>query len=341
MKWFEKPEISTANNFSTILFEIANADITLLQPDVLDCVADVTYQCAYPTSPSTQENHDFAVPLLNGVIEGVYSVTMKIVDEETGQTVFEQAADNSPFLLDPHQRAQANWSSPYYQWIDGHTYNISFYSNLVVSGELSGNERYFPITFYDHIDVAILSNPTDQSRLQRVKSDLDSMGMTYTQYQIENWEKYGTHDWLDVYSKVLLPWQTDYNVEYGQYYEKMAEANPENADITLNQVLTEYMRTGGTVQLHLGPYRTYYDAPGQSPFRLPFDIDIVMRDFVNFTEDRRIKSDSLEVIDPFHPILSGLEMDSFSGVNGGSHVALSGLYTEPVSYTHLTLPTKA
>ena len=120
MKWFEKPEISTANNFSTILFEIANADITLLQPDVLDCVADVTYQCAYPTSPSTQENHDFAVPLLNGVIEGVYSVTMKIVDEETGQTVFEQAADNSPFLLDPHQRAQANWSSPYYQWMDGH-----------------------------------------------------------------------------------------------------------------------------------------------------------------------------------------------------------------------------
>ena len=339
LKWFEKPEISTANNFSTILFEIANADITLLQPDVLDCVADVTYQCAYPTSPSTQENHDFAVPLLNGVIEGLYSVTMKIVDEETGQTVFEQPADNSPFLLDPHQRAQANWSSPYYQWMDGHTYNISFYSNLVVSGEFSGNERYFPITFYDHIDVAILSNPTDQSRLQRVKSDLDSMGMTYTQFQIENWGKYGTNDWLDVsndddikgYSKVLLPWQTDYNVEYGQYYEKMAESNPENAELTLTEVLTDYMRTGGTVQLHLGPYRTYYDAPGQSPYRLPFDIDIVMRDFVNSTEDRRIKSGSLEVIDPFHPILSGLEMDSFSGVNGGSHVALSGLYTEQVN----------
>ena len=39
-KWFDKPEISQANNVSTILFEIANADITLLQADVLDCVAE-------------------------------------------------------------------------------------------------------------------------------------------------------------------------------------------------------------------------------------------------------------------------------------------------------------
>ena len=42
-KWFDKPEISQANNVSTILFEIANADITLLQPDVLDCVSDAVY----------------------------------------------------------------------------------------------------------------------------------------------------------------------------------------------------------------------------------------------------------------------------------------------------------
>ena len=32
----------------------------------------------------------------------------------------------------------------------------------------------------DNIDVAILSNPTDQNKLQRVKQDLSSMNKTYT-----------------------------------------------------------------------------------------------------------------------------------------------------------------
>ena len=87
--WFDKPEISQANNVSTILFEIANADITLLQADVLDCVADAVYSCVYSTNPQGQQSHNFAVPMLNGVIEGIYEVSMKIVDEDTGQTVFE------------------------------------------------------------------------------------------------------------------------------------------------------------------------------------------------------------------------------------------------------------
>ena len=106
-KWFDKPEISQANNVSTILFEIANADITLLQPDVLDCVSDAVYSCVYSTNSQGQNAHDFSVPMLNGVIEGVYEVTMKVVDEDTGQTVYEQDSDNGPFVLDPHQRSQA------------------------------------------------------------------------------------------------------------------------------------------------------------------------------------------------------------------------------------------
>ena len=110
-KWFDKPEISSANNVSTILFEIANADITLLQADVLGCVADAVYSCVYATNPQGQKSHDFAVPMLNGVIEGVYEVKMKIVDKETGQTVYEQSSDNGPFVLDPHQREQANWTA--------------------------------------------------------------------------------------------------------------------------------------------------------------------------------------------------------------------------------------
>ena len=93
----------------------------------------------------------------------------------------------------------------------------------------------------DHIDIAILSDPTDQSRLQRVKGDLDAMNKTYTQLEVEDWSIYGKTDWLEHYSKVLLPWQTDYNVEYGDYYEILGTPNPDNADLTLTETLVDFM----------------------------------------------------------------------------------------------------
>ncbi|MEC8874036.1 MAG: hypothetical protein VX502_01445, partial [Candidatus Thermoplasmatota archaeon] len=332
--WFDKPEISQANNVSTILFEIANADITLLQPDVLDCVTDVVYECVYSTNTMGQASHDFAVPMLNGVIEGTYDVMMKIVDEDTGQTVYEQSAENGPFVLDPHQRSQANWTNPYGgpndPWFEN-TYNISFYATIIETGESSGNERFFTITFQDHIDVAILSDPTDQSRLQRVKSDLQAMGKAYTQFEVDDWNTYGTEDWLEDYSKILLPWQTDYNVEYGDYYELLGTPNPENSDITLTEILVDFMYDGGTVQVHLGPYRSEYLSMGNEPERLPFDMDIVMRNHANLTADYRIHSENISFTDPFHPLMSGINTTAFSGINAGSHVSLSGLDTGQVN----------
>ena len=326
-KWFDKPEISQANNVSTILFEIANADITLLQPDVLDCVTDAVYSCVYATNPQGQKSHNFAVPMLNGVIEGVYEVKMTIVDKETGQTVYEQTSDNGPFVLDPHQRSQANWTAPYDLWFDSHTYNISFQSTLTDTGELSGNDRYFDIEFLDKIDVAIFSNPTDQNRLQRVKQDLSAMNKTYTQLGVEDWNVYGTGDWMEHYSKILLPWQTDYSVEYGDYYELMGTPNPDNADSTLTETFVEFMRTGGTLQVHLGPYYSDYDDI-QNPNardRLPFGMNVVMRDHFNSTVDHRILSENVSLIDPFHPLMSGINPSSLAGINGGTHVALSAL----------------
>ena len=324
-KWFDRPEISQANNVSTILFEIANADITLLQPDVLDCVADAVYSCIYATNSQGQNSHDFSIPMLNGVIEGVYEVTMKIVDEDTGQTVYEESSDNGPFGLDPHQRGQANWSAPYDQWFGGHTYNISFFASLVETGEFSGNERYFPIVFEDQIDVAILSSPTDQNRLQRVKADLDAMNKTYTQIEAEDWGFYGKMDWLEHYNKVLLPWQTDYNVEYGGYYERMGTPNEDDFGKTLVETLTEFMREGGTLQVHLGPYYNDYRTTGIENDKLPFGMDIVMRDTFNQTVDNRILYENVSIIDEFHPIMDGIDTSSLAGINGGSHVALSGL----------------
>ena len=324
-KWFDKPEISQANNVSTILFEIANADITLLQPDVLDCVEDAVYSCVYATNSQGDNSHDFSIPMLNGVIEGIYQVSMKIVDEDTGQTVYEQNSDNGPFLLDPHQRSQANWTAPYDQWFGGHTYNVSFSASLIETGESSGNERFFPILFEDHIDIAILSSATDQNRLQNVKMDLDAMNKTYTQYEINDWDFYGKEDWLEHYSKVLLPWQTDYNVEYGEYYDRLGSANEENSDISLVETLMDFMRKGGTLQVHLGPYYDDYRTTSIEPDKLPFGMQIVMRDHFNDTVDNRIGYDNLSVVDEFHPILEGINTTSFAGINGGTHIALSGL----------------
>ena len=272
----------------------------MLQPDVLECVSDITYECVYSTNPGGASAHDFAVPLLNGVIAGEYTLTMKIVDLETGQTVYEQASENGPFDLAPHQRAQANWTSPYSNWFDTHTYNISFHAEILQedgSMEPSGNDRFFEIMFYDNIDVVILSNPTDQNRLQSVKMDLETMGMTYTQLRMDNWDTYGTPDWVEHYNKVLLPWQTDYNVYYGDYYEMMAQTR-ESDGLSLTETLEDYMTGGGTVQMHLGPYRNEYQ-----PNRLPFGMDIAMRNQVNFTVDNRILHTNITIVDQFHPIL--------------------------------------
>ncbi|MDP7531630.1 MAG: hypothetical protein QF591_02730, partial [Candidatus Thalassarchaeum sp.] len=325
--WYNESETNTANNHSSIIFSIASADITLLQPDVLECVADITYECVYPIDDASA--HSFAVPLLNGVIAGEYEITMKVVDLDTGQTVYEEDSDNGPFDLEPHARAQANWTNPYNSWYDGHTYNISFSGILTEDSEPSGNDRYFEIQFYDNIDVAILSNPTDQNRLQSVKKDLEAMGKTYTQLRLENWDTYGTPDWVEHFDKVLLPWQTDYNVYYGEYYEALAETR-ESDGLSLTETLEDYMTGGGTVQMHLGPYRNEYQ-----PNRLPFGMDIAMRNQVNFTVDNRIHYSNLSIIDRYHPILSNVDPVAFSGVHGGSYVALAGLDTAQVQSTQI------
>jgi len=272
--------------------------------------------------------------LLNGVIAGEYQITLKVVDLVTGQAVYEESSDNGPFDFAPHERGQANWTNPYNSWTDSHTYNISFYADMIHENgtlEPSGNERFFEIQFFDNIDVAILSNPTDQNRLQNVKNDIEAMGMTYTQLRMDNWDTYGTPDWIEHFNKVLLPWQTDYNADqkYGAYYEALAETR-ESDGLSLTETLEDYMSSGGTVQMHLGPYRNEYQ-----PNRLPFGMDIAMRNQVNFTVDNRIHYSNLKIVDQYHPILSNVDPIAFSGINGGSHVALAGLDTAQVQSTQI------
>ena len=323
-KWYLAEEVNPSNNFSKVQFSIDSAEITLLQPNVLDCVGDVTYECVYPISPTSA--HTYSLPILNGVIEGIYEVTMTVVDTTTGQTVWQANSDNGPFDLVPHQRTFANWSigsnvevgssGMFNSWEDSRKYNLSWAAKLVSDDSDNGNVRFFEITFMDDIDVAILSNPTDQNRLQRVKSDLEAMGMVYTQFRTSEWEDYVTQDWAGVYDKILLPWQTDYNAEYGEYYQKLNELRGDG--LSTNDVLDDFMVNGGTLQVHLGPYRNDY-----VPDNLPFGMDIQERDPSN--SSIRFDYEDVRVIDRYHPLLSNIELTYLQSVHAGQYVARSGL----------------
>ena len=126
------------------------------------------------------------------------------------------------------------------------------------------------------------------------------MNKTYTQIEAEDWDFYGKMDWLEHYNKVLLPWQTDYNVEYGGYYERMGTPNEDDFGKTLVETLTEFMREGGTLQVHLGPYYNDYRTTGIENDKLPFGMDIVMRDTFNQTVDNRILYENVSILSLIH-----------------------------------------
>ena len=78
------------------------------------------------------------------------------------------------------------------------------------------------------------------------------MGMTYTQLSVSDWDRYATGNWMSHYEKILLPWQTDYNVEYGEYYETLAQTR-ESDGLSVTEVLEAYMVNGGTCLLYTSP----------------------------------------------------------------------------------------
>jgi hypothetical protein len=140
--------------------------------------------------------------------------------------------------------------TPWNGWMDGHKYNVSFDAELA-NGNPSGNVRYFHATFADHIDVAILSDSS--TRTSTIKEDLNILGMTYTQFEINDWDTYFLSGWFTHYDKVILPWQTDVAAKdepVGRgYYQKLGTSSNQNT-------LEGFMFAGGTVQAHLGPQGT-------------------------------------------------------------------------------------
>ncbi len=317
--WYNNKEVNLANNVSRVIFEVASVDVQLLRPDVLDCVEDNTYGCVYPIDQV--EDHAFSMDLVNGVLEGDYNIKLKVTDMSSGSIVYDESSAQSPMTLVPHQRSSASWAavSPASGWTDGGNYNFSFYAELASDGSPSGNPWNFIISMADSIDVAILSNPTDQNRLNRVKEDLDAMGMTYTQFYVDDWDHYVTSTWMNHYNKILLPWQTTTNVEAGNYY---TELNAEGGSDGLSPmaVIKNRMQAGATLEMHLGPFSTVFEDPLSN---LPYNIDIADRN----VEGNFVTHSDTSVVDWHHPLLADVNPVAFISFNGGHHVAESTLIT--------------
>ncbi|HJM87605.1 MAG TPA: hypothetical protein QF433_05235, partial [Candidatus Thalassarchaeaceae archaeon] len=291
--WTNVEEVALGNNLSRVIFEVASVDVTLYRPDVLDCVEDATYDCVYPIDQAL--NHQFTVPLSNGVLAGDYNIYLDVVDS-LGSTVSSTTSTNSPITLSSHENSEATFQ-PYSGWQDGETYAMRFYAKLI-DGTPSGNEQNFTISFADSVDVAILSNPTDQNRLESVKQDMQSMGLTYTQFRQSDWDNYLVSGWLDHYEKVLLPWQTIANVQASGYYDVLSESGTET-------VLKNYMMAGGTIEVHLGPYAEGLDD------NLLFNMVILNRD----TSGNQIEHSDVNIADPYHPLLSDVSSTAWLGMN--------------------------
>ena len=66
----------------------------------------------------------------------------------------------------------------------------------------------------------------------------------------------------------------------------------------------DFMSSGGTVQVHLSSATDYYEySSSTTKSLLPFDMDVKPKD----TPEKRITYSNMDVADPYHPILDGVD----------------------------------
>ena len=318
--WFNDNEMSNSNNIEQVIFNVESVDITLGKPSTLACLDDGIYECVLPIDGSLTHNWDLKAT--NGVLAGDYMFYMTVYDETDGAQVHQASSSQTTTTLASNERIDLTFPA-YNSWMDGHTYNISFHAELA-NGNPSGNVRYFHATFADQIDVAILGDST--ARTSTIKEDLQLLGMTYTQFGINDWTTYLDSGWMTHYDKILLPWQEDIaakDVESGGrgYYQKLGS--------TANrQTLESFMSAGGTVQAHLGPQGSQiYGLDVGLNGRLPFGMDVQSRN----TPETKILYTGLDIADPFHPIMDDVSTTAFQGFEGDGTVATAVLNTNSVS----------
>ena len=317
--WFNDNELSISNNRETVIFNVQSVDITLFPSNPLNCLDNQVLECVMPIDSAL--NHDWAFKAANGVLPGEYIFNMNIFDMTTGSQAHTTTAGPAE-PLDSHEVLDVTFT-PWNGWIDGHEYNISFDAELA-SGNPSGNVRYFHATFADNIDVAILSDSS--TRTSKIKLDLDILGMTYTQFEISDWETYFESGWFTHYDKIILPWQTDIaakDLDYNGdgYYEALGSSQNE-------LTLRGFMSAGGTVQVHLGPQGTSVyggsttSGGNQVDYRLPFDLFIQEKN-----GNDAVTYSNTNFADPYHPMMEDVDLAAFQGFNSEGTVANAVLNT--------------
>jgi len=317
--WFNDNEVSVSNNRETVIFNVESVDITLGKPNTLNCLNDQTLECVMPIDSAL--THDWAVKATNGVLAGDYVFNMNIFDMTAGSQAHTTTAGPAQ-SLDSHQLIDVSFT-PWNGWQDGHEYNISFDAELA-NGNPSGNVRYFHATFADSVDVAILSDTSP--RTSAIKEDLNLLGMTYTQFDINDWDTYFLSGWFTHYDKIVLPWQTDIaakDIENGGrgYYQKLGSTANKNT-------LEGFMYAGGTVQAHLGPQGSQvYGLDQGLSGRLPFGLNIQSKNL----GDTPITYAETNFADPYHPLMENVDLAAFQGFDASSTVAMAVLDTNSQS----------
>lgn len=283
----------------------SSSDVYILKPNYLDCVDDSILECVLPISADV--SHDFPIWVYNGQVQESYVFHQDIVDDSTGSIVY---SDTSAITLAANDYATITFT-PWNNWVNGTTYTINHYATRS-DGSSVGNTRYFSAMFLDQIDVAILSDQTQGGAA--IKDDLELLGLTYTQFEMQDWDAYFNSSWLSVFDKIVLPWQWEYSAkpinEGGDgYYEIIGST--ENKTI-----LENYMFSGGTLQLHLQEIDEYYNyssATGES--NLPFNMQIAPQ-YLN-----EVVYNDLSFTNLYHPIFEGLDVQYFQAFNVDSIVA--------------------
>ena len=317
--WFGADEVETSNNLARVIFNVESVDISLSKPKTLACLDDQILACVLPTDGA--ETHDWSLSAINGVLTGEYVFTMNVEDitdpaNPTTAHTTTYGTTSNPIVLEPQERTELIFT-PWTGYADGRTYNISYSATIAATGDSSGNVRYFHVTFADAVDIAILSEST--TRTSTIKQDLALLGMSYTQYEIDDWNDYLTTTWILKYNKVVLPWQTAFaskDIADGGlgYYEKLGDSK---------DTLEGFMNGGGTIQAHMAPRGEQVYGIGTTDPRLPLDLNIQSRS----TDTTKIRYADLDIADPFHPVLDNVDSTNFQGFDADTTVATAVVST--------------
>ena len=293
----------------------------LASPNELDCLSDPILECTLPIDQAL--SHDWTFKAYNADVPEDYIFRMSIVDLSDNSQV--HSTTTNTITMAQYDVVDIIFT-PWNGWVDGSSYNISFSAVRANDNSNVGNTRYFHATFEDTIDVAILSS----SSTPAIKQDLSILGMTYTQFTLDDWSTYLEPGWISIYQKIVIPWQGDNSAKPESdggdgYFEKLGDSSVKNT-------LESFMSAGGTVQIHLSSSTDYYgysSSTGQS--YLPFDMDIRPRD----TAQTKVKYTNMEVMNPYHPIFDGVDLVAFQGFDAHGTVANAIINTKSSSSTSI------